>query len=441
MTRKSGFTIVEIAVVIVIISVLATLTIIAYNRVQANARNDSSKSKATIISEALEKYYEKNGNYPACTQLSGTVSTVISSYLQGLDPNIVTRAGSQAGTNSIDCSTDPNTSKFTYNGNADTYELKYQEELTGDIVVFNSRHKPPSSAPTVPIISLAYNSSTGKAVANASSVPCTSGSTLYSFRQSTNGAWAAYGAFASSSTAETTPSAGNKYNFQVRVQCTGNAAIETSAVSNSYIHPVNIVSNPTISVNLSSDQSSATMQSIVCPDSTVPNNRIQSRTRATNSTTNFDAWSVYSATTINTSRYIEQGWQNTFRGEAFCDGAQADSQTVSTAEVSVVRPMSQPVAPTWSGTPFFYSGDNKSKPAWADFTYSCSPGAWRSAATFDSYPQWKSEHWIHDFPYYDWWYTGRSTTQYVRYYARYACSTDFWATTSLEGTALIEVRP
>ena len=149
MKRKDGFTIVEIAVVIAIISILAVLTITAYNRVQVNARNDATKSKATVISEALEKYYEKNGQYPPdCAALTGTVGTVASSYFQGIDSNTLTRNGNATGTNSLVCSGEPSTTNFSYDGSTDQYNLSYLEESTGKIVTFNSRHRPPSPSPT-----------------------------------------------------------------------------------------------------------------------------------------------------------------------------------------------------------------------------------------------------------------------------------------------------
>lgn len=444
MKRKDGFTIVEIAVVIAIISILAVLTITAYNRVQVNARNDATKSKATVISEALEKYYEKNGQYPPdCAALTGAVGTVASSYFQGIDSNTLTRNGNATGTNSLVCSGEPSTTNFSYDGSTDQYNLSYLEESTGKIVTFNSRHRPPSNAPAKPLITLAYNSSTGKIVATASTSPCATGNTLYSFRSQTNtDAWTAYTTPSFTSTTELTPLAGYKYAYQAQVQCSGNALTAESNVSNSYTHPVYIVGNPSISSSRSADQSTATMISISCPASTTPKNRIQSRTRAKTSVTSFDAWGSYSTTNITNTRWIEQGWQNTFRGEAFCDGVFADSSTVSTGETSVVRPINTPPTPTWSGASYFRSGINKSYPADADFTSSCTPGAWRVSATFDSYPEWNtSEHWFHNFPYDDWWYSGRSTTQYVKYYARYTCKTDFASAKSAEGYSRREVRP
>lgn len=60
----SAFTIVEIAVVIVIISVLVTLTVAAYNTVQSQSRDTERKNDISLIKRALQKYYNENGEYP-----------------------------------------------------------------------------------------------------------------------------------------------------------------------------------------------------------------------------------------------------------------------------------------------------------------------------------------------------------------------------------------
>ena len=67
MTRRSrGFTIVEIAVVVAIISVLATLTVVAFNQVQKSSRIDRRIADVTSIQRALVHYYNDNGEFPTC---------------------------------------------------------------------------------------------------------------------------------------------------------------------------------------------------------------------------------------------------------------------------------------------------------------------------------------------------------------------------------------
>jgi prepilin-type N-terminal cleavage/methylation domain-containing protein len=61
---KAGFTIVELAVAVVIIAILAVIATFSLTKVQEESRDAKRASQATVISEALEKYYDKNGEYP-----------------------------------------------------------------------------------------------------------------------------------------------------------------------------------------------------------------------------------------------------------------------------------------------------------------------------------------------------------------------------------------
>lgn len=67
--RVSGFTIVELLIVIVVIAILATISVVAYNGVQARARDAQRQQDVKTIVKALEMYYIDNGKYPpgACT--------------------------------------------------------------------------------------------------------------------------------------------------------------------------------------------------------------------------------------------------------------------------------------------------------------------------------------------------------------------------------------
>jgi general secretion pathway protein G len=63
--RRHGFTIVELLVVIVVIAILAAITIVAFNGIQARARDSQRKSDVKVIAKALEMYYIDKGNYPS----------------------------------------------------------------------------------------------------------------------------------------------------------------------------------------------------------------------------------------------------------------------------------------------------------------------------------------------------------------------------------------
>ena len=68
MTKNAhGFTIVEILIVIVVIGILASITIVAYNGVQDRASITRSLSDLSTIRKGLEIYKSTYGNYPAAT--------------------------------------------------------------------------------------------------------------------------------------------------------------------------------------------------------------------------------------------------------------------------------------------------------------------------------------------------------------------------------------
>lgn len=66
-TRKAGFTIVELLIVIVVIAILAAISIVSYNGIQGRAEDTRRITDAKNIVKALELYKINNGNYPAAS--------------------------------------------------------------------------------------------------------------------------------------------------------------------------------------------------------------------------------------------------------------------------------------------------------------------------------------------------------------------------------------
>jgi prepilin-type N-terminal cleavage/methylation domain-containing protein len=62
--RQSGFTIVELLIVIVVIAILAAITIVAYNGIQQRAKNTQTVSAANAWYKAIKMYKAENGTYP-----------------------------------------------------------------------------------------------------------------------------------------------------------------------------------------------------------------------------------------------------------------------------------------------------------------------------------------------------------------------------------------
>lgn len=63
-TRRAGFTIVELLIVIVVIAILATLTSVAYFGVQNNAKTSGAKSNAYAVQKVAEAFYADKNRAP-----------------------------------------------------------------------------------------------------------------------------------------------------------------------------------------------------------------------------------------------------------------------------------------------------------------------------------------------------------------------------------------
>lgn len=62
--KETGFTIVELLIVVVVIAILAAITIVSYSGVTRRASNSERQSDIAAIQKALEMYYIDNSQYP-----------------------------------------------------------------------------------------------------------------------------------------------------------------------------------------------------------------------------------------------------------------------------------------------------------------------------------------------------------------------------------------
>lgn len=71
--HKSGFTIVELLIVVVVIGILAAIVIVAYNGIQNRANDAAAESDVRKIGLALQNYATINGSLPTSEALLKTL--------------------------------------------------------------------------------------------------------------------------------------------------------------------------------------------------------------------------------------------------------------------------------------------------------------------------------------------------------------------------------
>lgn len=120
---RSGFTIVELLIVVVVIAILAAITIVAYNKVGDNARAVALKSDLNQSATLLENYkVDHNGSYPADQPTATTV----------LKPSSDT------------------TFEYTYNSTNNSYLLSAYSKIKSSIVFYISSSNSVATAGLAP---------------------------------------------------------------------------------------------------------------------------------------------------------------------------------------------------------------------------------------------------------------------------------------------------
>lgn len=68
--KQSGFTIVELLIVIVVIGILAALVITTFNGIQQKGRDTERETDVKAVHGQLEAYYAQNGTYPLLADMN-----------------------------------------------------------------------------------------------------------------------------------------------------------------------------------------------------------------------------------------------------------------------------------------------------------------------------------------------------------------------------------
>jgi len=97
--KQTGFTIVELLIVIVVIGILAAIAIVAYNGIQNQANISTINSSLNQLNKAIRAHEAINGTYPSTgaswvsqsdstkdTFIGGLVPTVVNSLPRAMNP-------------------------------------------------------------------------------------------------------------------------------------------------------------------------------------------------------------------------------------------------------------------------------------------------------------------------------------------------------------------
>ncbi|HBO64763.1 TPA: hypothetical protein DD425_02265 [Candidatus Saccharibacteria bacterium] len=441
-----GFTLVEVIIVIVVIAVLAAITTLGLTQVQQQARDATRDTDAISLAEALEKYYDENGEYPSCAMMTASAGSV--SSLLSVDVSIL-QAPLSDDENSYICealASGGGEDEFAYVGDGSTscetgsscleWEIQYRTE-GGEIKTINSRRTASLVTSGAPGVSLTVVSNTQiniawTAVSNAVS---------YRVERSTNASMsgAVSQSVSGTSMAATGLNAGERYYVRVTPQLATQAG-QASDITNA----VTTISAPsgTLAVAASLQTSNTQAQGVAsgasCSNGTTIRYALGSQGRNTNSSVSisYGSWSTNNTRTVSAS----QGYNYTFQAKARCQGSDATSSETTSTTASVTRPIDKPAMPNYTGDTSFRAGYrynmtyNSYCPSgtWVDgyiyiYNYGMSgsayyPGSSTGGAVNTPWGR------FYTAPLIEWWYLGFAAGQVwedVDYYAFYSCKTDF----------------
>lgn len=409
--HRRGFTIIEVITIVVVIGILAAVTVIGLSRYQAESRDAIRGASTNVIAEALEKYYEENGEYPGCDVLSGPSENV--AKMIGIDPAVLTAPGASPGTNSLRCEGTGDSSDNAYvltgDGSATCasgsaclfWKIEYTKEGDNSVAVIESRRRVDVMTAGTPLLNGSVASSTSTDM-SWTSIPNTLN---YRLQWSTSNSFSNPGETTTGATEATVTGLqqGVEYFFRVNsVTATG-----TSPWSNTHdlTTTVDAPAAPSISAAYSGSNIVGTAGQVTCATGTTTQYQLRSSRTANATPGAYTNWSPWATSRTLTITNPDDGHRYTLQAQARCVGTDASSGATQSATSDAIVPIAAPGSVALSAA---MSGDTATGTI---SVISCSTGTtaeyqlrYRTSVSSSSIGAWSA---------YDAWNTTRTRSQVV----------------------------
>jgi general secretion pathway protein G len=110
--KQTGFTIVELLIVIVVIGILAAIVITTFTGVQKKGRDADRKSDINSIYSQVEVYFAENSRYPSLAELN--LASFRTDNMQGLSDDALEDPSGGAGATLLGAAPAANSSTYQY---------------------------------------------------------------------------------------------------------------------------------------------------------------------------------------------------------------------------------------------------------------------------------------------------------------------------------------
>lgn len=110
--KQSGFTIVELLIVIVVIGILAAIVITTFTGVQKKGRDADRKSDINSLYSQVEVYFAENSRYPSLAELND--ATFRGNNMQGLSDDALEDPSNSGTTTLLAAAPAANSATFQY---------------------------------------------------------------------------------------------------------------------------------------------------------------------------------------------------------------------------------------------------------------------------------------------------------------------------------------